>query len=184
MSIKKKSLIVAATAASYFLLFELNEYLFSSFGYSEGVTWIFLPSGLRLVFILLFAEWGAIGIALASITTGYLFQFEGNLLTALGAGFISGFAPWLAWRISIDRFDLDVNLNKLTATTLIRVSVMFAVLSPVLHQVWYSFRGQTENFIRSTAVMAAGDLIGTLVVLYTAKWAVTRFTATVNRETS
>jgi len=52
-----------------------------------------------------------------------------------GAGFVSGFAPWLAWRFSIDRFDLDVNLNNLTAATLIRVSVLFAVLSPVLHPV-------------------------------------------------
>jgi len=183
LSIRKITLVIAMTASAYLLLFGLNDYLFSFLGYSNGVTWIFLPSGLRLMFVLLFVEWGAVGIALASMTVSYLFQFEGNLLTLLGAGVISGFAPWLARRISIDKLDLDVNLKDLTAVTLIRISVLFAVLSAVLHQFWYTWRGQTESFVKSTAVMAIGDLAGTIVVLYAVKSIMTLLVSRVTEAT-
>ena len=62
MAARKYAGIIVATAVAYFSLFQLNSYFFSSSGFSEGVNWIFLPSGLRLVFILLFVESGAVGI--------------------------------------------------------------------------------------------------------------------------
>ncbi len=158
-----------ATAVAYFSLFQLNSYFFSSSGFSEGVNWIFLPSGLRLVFILLFVESGAVGIMAASVFISYFYQFEGNLLTIAGAGFLSGFAPWLARLICIDRFNLDVDLKNLTPATLFKIAVLFSVLSSVLHQLWYILRGVTENFVNSATVMALGDLLGTVVVLYAAK---------------
>ncbi len=108
-------------------------------------------------------------ISVASVAISYLYQFDGNLLTAVGAGFLSGFAPWLALLICIDKFKLDVNFSNLTATTLLRISVLFSVLSPVLHQLWYTSRGVTANFVSSTAVMVVGDLLGTVAVLYAAK---------------
>ena len=113
MNIKNNAFIIVSTALAYFLTFYLNDYLFSSFGYSSGVAWIFLPSGLRLAFVLLFVESGAIGVALASTTVSYLYQFDGDLLTILGTGLMSGFAPWLARLICIDRLKLDINLNNL-----------------------------------------------------------------------
>ncbi len=169
MNIKNNAVIIVSTALAYFLAFNLNNYLFSSFDYSSGVAWIFLPSGLRLAFVLLFVESGAIGVALASTTISYLYQFDGDLITILGTGLMSGFAPWLARLICIDRLKLDINLNNLKGFTLLKISVIFAVFSPVLHQLWFTWRGHTTNFISSTAVMAVGDLVGTIIVLYAAK---------------
>ena len=51
---QKNVLVVGVTALAYLLLFELNNALFTSFSFSAGVNWIFLPSGLRLAFILVF----------------------------------------------------------------------------------------------------------------------------------
>lgn len=167
---QKNLLVVGVTAVLYFLLYGLNSVLFSSLSFSAGVNWIFLPSGLRLAFILVFGIWGAIGIALASFAIHLLFYFEGSLVTAIGTALISGFAPLLARSICVDLIKLDVELKNLTAGTLLKVAVIFAVLSPVLHQAWFTLRGQTENFVNSTAVMAAGDLTGTLLVLYLAKF--------------
>ena len=169
MKICSNALIIASTAVAYFLLFQINRYLFSTFGYSEGVNWIFLPSGLLVVFILLFVVPGAIGIALSSMAISYLYYFDGDLVSIMGAGAISGFAPWLARLICVAGLKLDVNLQNLTAATLLKISVIFAVLSPVLHQLWFTWRGYTENFINSTAVMAVGDLVGTITVLYAVK---------------
>ncbi len=167
---QKKLLVVGLTALAYFLLFELNNLLFTSFSFSKGVNWIFLPSGLRLAFILVFGVWGAVGIALASFAIDLLSYFDGNFASTVGTSLISGFAPLLARAICVDLIKLEVDLNNLTAGTLLKVAVVFAVLSPVLHQTWFTVQGHTENFMHSTAVMAVGDLTGTLVVLYLAKF--------------
>ena len=160
---------VLGTAVAYSALCELNTYLFSSFSFSTGVDWIFLPSGLRLAFILIFGVWGALGIVLASFADSLNLYFNGDLITALGAGLISGFTPLLARHISFEWLKLDVHFRTLSTPTFIKIVLLFAVLSPVIHQLWYTFRGHTENFMSSTLVMAAGDLTGTIAVLYAAK---------------
>jgi hypothetical protein len=39
----------------------------------------------------------------------------------------------------------------------------------VLHHLWFSIHGE-ENLLPGLFVMMIGDLLGTLMVLYTAKW--------------
>lgn len=168
--IRRTNLVIAAgTASAYLLLFQLNDYLFSSFAFSKGVDWIFLPSGLRLVFILIFVAWGAFGIVLASFAIGLGVYFNGDVVTALGAGIISGMSPLLARLVCINSLKLDVNLERLTPSTLLKVAAVFAVISPVMHQLWFVARGYTENFLSSTTVMALGDFTGTITVLYGSK---------------
>ena len=169
MKATKHLAIVSTVAVSYVLLYLLNDTLFSALGYGEGVSWIYLPSGLRLVFVLLFVEWGAVGITLASLFISYCYQFHGDGLTILGAGLISGIAPWLARALCVDAFKLDVDLANLTVPTLIKMAIIFSVLSPVLHQIWYVWRDVTPDFFSSVAVMAIGDLVGTLIMLFLAK---------------
>ena len=169
MTVVRNTLVVLATAASFVALFELNSFLFAALVFSKGVGWIFLPSGLRLAFILVFEEWGALGIVLASLGIGYEQHFRDDALNALVAGVISGVSPLLARKFCADFLGLNTNLERLTAASLLKVAVVFAILSPVLHQIWYVAHGQTQDFFRSTAVMAFGDFTGTLVVLYIAR---------------
>ena len=169
MQIQKSALVVALTAVSYLLLFQLNTWLFSSLNFANGVNWIFLPSGLRLIFILVFLELGAMGVVLASIAISLNQTFGADWVSAFGAGLISGFSPWLARLVCIDRLKLDINLNQLNTQTLLKVAVVFSVLSAVMHQLWFSWRGLSEAFVTQTAVMAVGDLVGTVIVLYAAK---------------
>ena len=175
MTHPRRLLVVALTSIAYFLLFELNNVLFSSLGYSKGVDWIFLPSGLRLVFILVFVEAGAAGIALASIFITHFYQADGQLFNSVVVGMISGLAPLLARRVCIDLLKLDVNLQKLTAATLLKAALVFAVMSSVLHQLWFSWRGQSENILSGTGVMMVGDFAGTVIMLYAAKFLLTKF---------
>lgn len=170
MGVDNKGLIVLLTGIAYYLLFLLNNLLFSSLGYSDGVNWIFLPSGLRLAFVLVFVEWGALGIVLASIAISFQYYFNGDALTVIGAGVISGFAPWLARLVCMDRLRLNMNLENLSPATLFKVAALFAVMSPVLHQLWFTWRGHTTHFINSTLVMAVGDFVGTVVMLFVARF--------------
>ena len=143
------------------------------------MNWVFLPSGLRLAFILVFVEWGAVGIATASLLLSYLSQSDGSLVTSLGTGAISGFAPLLARKVCIDFLKLDADLRDLSAATLLKTSAVFAIFSALLHQLWYTRLGQTTNFIDSTVAMAVGDFLGTAIVLYASKFVLTTLLPTI-----
>ena len=157
--------IVAATASVYFALYQTNLILFGALNFSHRVDWVFLPSGLRLTFVLLFALDGAIGIMLASTLLTYFLYFDGSYLNLFITGALGGLAPLLARKIAIDHLKLDENLLNLDANGLFKVSVLFAIISPLVHQLWYFWTGRTENFLTSTAVMMVGDWFGTVLVL-------------------
>lgn len=161
--------VVLGTALAYGVLFEINHLLFSAWTFSTGVNWIFLPSGLRLAFILVFGVSGALGIALASVLTSVLFFFEGEWLFSIITGLISGGAPLLARQVCEDFLGLNAELEHLDGLGLLKIAAVFALISPVLHQLWYQSQGMTQDFWRSTLVMSLGDMVGSLVVLYLAR---------------
>jgi hypothetical protein len=169
MKMIKNINVVFLLTVSYFLLFRINDYFFSAYTFSSGVDWVYLPSGLRLVFVLVFLNVGALSVGLSTLAIGYLYVFNGDFITIVGTGFISGFAPWCARIICIQKYQMDPNLQNLSASALLKIALVFAVVSPVMHQLWLTWRGQTESFIESTVVMAIGDLLGTLLVLYAIK---------------
>jgi len=169
MRIARNLAIVVTTAIAYGLFFLANNFLFSFTEFGFAVHWIYLPSGVILMSVLLFAEWAAVGVIIASAIISYNFYFHDDLGAALGTGFISGFSPWLARLFCIAKLELDVDLHHLTATTLLKVASAFALLSALLHQLWYLLHGHIDNFFGKVAVMAMGDFFGTLIVLYLAK---------------
>jgi hypothetical protein len=169
-----KILIVAATFLMYTILFLVNELLFGFLGFSESVHWVYLPSGLRLMLVLIFVEWGALGIVLASMFTNQLFYFGGNTLSVIVSGCISGLAPYLARHVCHRQLGLDLELRNLSSAKLLTVSLVFALISAFMHQVFFAVQGHTDDFIASTSVMAFGDLIGTVIFLYTAKFVLSK----------
>ena len=170
MNIGSKPAIVVLTGAAYVALFELNALLFSSFSFSANADWIYLPSGLRLGFVLVFGVWGALGIVFASIATNLLHYPNGDAVTLVVAGLISGLTPLLARKICVDRFALDISLKNLTADQLFKTAGIFAVLSATIHQLWLTFRGRTDHFLSSAMVTVVGDFLGTILILYAAKY--------------
>jgi hypothetical protein len=92
----RKLKIVGALGLAYALLFQFNIFIFSMLSYSTSVEWIYLPSGLALIFVLLFGGLGAVAIVLAAVPINYFHYFNNDILSALGSGLISGFSPWLA----------------------------------------------------------------------------------------
>lgn len=172
LSLNNKNIffVVIGTAITYAIFFELNIFLFSKLQFIKGVDWIFLPSGLRLLFVLLFSETGAVGIALASFTIGYEQYYNGDIVNAAMTGCLSGASPLIARQVCLGFGHISENLEELTASSLIGVAVIFALMSSTLHQIWYVAYGQTQDFFTTTAVMAIGDCVGTIVVLYVAKF--------------
>lgn len=163
----KRLFIITATAIAYFLLDWLNTLLFEELEYSYSVHWVYLPSGLRMALILVFAANGAIGVTLAStLFTYFLPNFDGNYWTLAVTGLIMGLVPLWTRYIAVDWLKLNSELTNLNAIKLFQISVLFAVIPPIVQQLWFFHSEMTENFLMSTAVMIIGDWVGIVFFLY------------------
>jgi hypothetical protein len=158
-------LTVLGCAVVYALFFYFNQLLFKSLEFTQGVNWVFLPSGLRLSLVLIFLWQGALGISLASILITWC-SFDTPWLFSVVTGLISGFAPWLARRLAMDWLKLDPDIQCLHPAQLLKLSVLFAVTSAVLHQLWFAWNADHVHFLQDTLVMVTGDLLGTLLMLF------------------
>lgn len=153
-------------------MFFLNGWLFSAFEFTAGVNWVYLPAGVRLLLVLMFGLSGALGISVASATLSIALYAPNDPITGLVAGVITGFAPYLVQQL-LQRFaNLQNSLVNINAASLLQLTLLYAVATSFGHQVWYVVRGVTDNFWLSVWPMFVGDLIGTVLVLYTAHAAV------------
>jgi hypothetical protein len=167
-------MIIGLSAAGFYLLFQLNDLLFQQLDYARGVSWLFLPSGLRLGLVLLLGFRGAVGVVLGSLLIGL--DNDLHWIEAVLAALVSGLAPWMALWLSQRTLGLRSDLSNLSPAMLLKMAVVFALISAAAHQLLYLSLGITQSFFKSLSVMAIGDLAGTLVVLYVIKWLVGRRT--------
>ena len=162
----KKILIIAVAASLYYWSLWLNEWLWGETEFSFDVHWVFFPSGIRFILVLLALESGAIGIALGGILWNFQDHPELGLEFVVVTGCIAGFSPWLARILSVRFLQLDREFKVVSPQTLLKISILFATLSALLHQIWFYTQGLTENFPLSFGVMALSNWVGTLLVLW------------------
>ena len=167
-SIFLSPILISVAAILYAASFFINSYVMGSFSFSLGVSWVFLPAGLRLLLTLLLDKNGALGIAIASIAISLGFYFEDPIL-GIGAGIISGLAPYIAKLMVFPDKDSGRDLSQLDSKQLLNCVFVFSVVSPLMHQAWYSVHNKESLFFEDLGVMIIGDLIGTLIVIYLAK---------------
>ena len=158
----------AVTAALFLAAIFLNELLFKHFEFAAGISWIYLPAGVRLLCTLLFAEAGAIGILAASWVICFFYFFPDDPIRSFAGGILAALAPYLTYRLLVAG-RVGASLSGLGPWRLLGCALAFSITSPLLHHLWFALQGQREGLLDSFIVMASGDLIGTLIVLYTAK---------------
>ena len=156
----------AISAVSYTLLFYLNAWLTNTLVFSLGVSWIYLPAGLRLFLTLIFGLPGALGIAVASFLISYYGDFPHELTLCIGVGLISGFAPYLARYFVFTNLRLESDLSNLNFPKLIACILMYSLFSAGLHQWWFSVMTlEDAGSINHFVVMFIGDVLGSLLLI-------------------
>ena len=172
MSYVKNAAIFVLSAIAYLACFKLNSWLFSA-QYAQGVNFIFLPAGVRLVVFLLFGMLGSSGIAVASIylswqeTTG-LSDLPGLLLV----GAVSGYAPWIAGWVFSRVETVEVDLNQMNGKQLLQLALLSALISGSMMQVLRLSGAPVEEFLSTAFFMAVGDFVGILLTLYAVKFSI------------
>jgi len=171
MKISESLVTFLISMLSYGALFYLNDWLTSSMAFGLGVNWIYLPAGLRLFLTLVFALPGAIGIAIASFLICWFGDFPHDLITCLGVGLISGFAPYIARIFVVANVRLAADLGDLNFPKLILCILIYAALSSGLHQWWYQVRGLNDaGTLNHFIVMFIGDILGTILLIAVIKY--------------
>ena len=182
LTLQTQALLVLICAVAYFYAFKLNLYWFDWIEFSHGVNWVYIPSGLRLLFVLIMARLGGIGVALSSIAVNYSYGDTDAHAFNIVTGVISGASPCIARYLAIKWFNLDTLLVNLTGRDFFKISVLFAVVNALLHQLWYFWMDKTQDFLASALAMGVGDWFGTVLVLATASLGIQLFKLTQSRK--
>lgn len=161
--------MVIGTMVAFVLMLAVNEWLFTRFEFAPGINWVYLPAGMRLLCTLLFAEAGAVGLLLVSWLVCFFYFFPNDYVRSFMGGILAAAAPYLAYRIAQHAYGLKASLRNLSSKRLLGCVVIYALASPLLHHIWFAINGDTDDLLRRFFVMVVGDLIGTLLVIYTMK---------------
>lgn len=167
---KIPAVIVALSAVAWVGVFLINERFLPIVSHAPGIDLVFIPSGVRLLAIMIGGIWAALGISLGSLLlTGPEFQTL-HTGTILAIAACSGFCPYLALRASLQATGVDAGLRNLSPGRLPVISLGVAVGSSLLHNLLFGLLGleQWSGFAHHTLAMAAGDFLGMLVAVVAA----------------
>jgi hypothetical protein len=163
---------VLISALLYSALFFFNDWITEMLKYDLGVSWIYLPAGLRLFLILIFGLAGAIGIAAASFAISYFGVFPPDLFTCIGIGLISGFAPLFAKWVVVSNTYISNDLSNLSMQKILLCIVVYALMSSAFHQYWFVLRDLESGSLNHFLVMFAGDVAGSILLIALIKYSI------------
>lgn len=161
--------MVVGTVLVFLATNGINEWLFSRLEFTSGISWVFLPAGIRLLATLVCGNAGALGLLIAGILLNFFhFHFSDPLRSIVGA-FCGSAGPWLVYLFAARAYGLNASLANLTPKRLLLLILLCSSASPAFHNLWFAFHGGSANILHSYLVMFIGDLTGTLIVIYTIK---------------
>ncbi len=162
-------LMIALSSVFFLILWHVNGWLFNQLEWIVGVHWIYLPAGARLLCVLLFRTPGAIGVGLGSWLAGTYHLANSDPVYTLIISFLSAFSPYLVYLTLNIRHNFSASLAGLTPVLLLQCCFLLSIISACLHHVWFVFYGHADTSWHSLLVMAMGDFIGAILLLYFVK---------------
>lgn len=143
-----------------------NMYLMSATKVAPGIDLVFLPAGFRLLIVIVFGVWGALGIFLAD---PFMFMIEfghGSLGSMLVNALISGFAPYITVRAFSRLAGIEGSLTQLKPVHLPLLALSVSVVTPLLFNLHFLLSGRTppDAFLHNFTAMMTGDFLGCLLV--------------------
>ena len=164
---KIPAIIVVCSALAWIGAYMIQNRFLPFFSHSPGIDLLFIPSGVRLIAIMIGGIWAAVGVSLGSLfLTGPEFQTM-QVVTILAIAACSGLCPYLALRVSLRATGVDAGLKQLTPALLPVISLGVAVGSSLQHNLLFSLLGleQWSGFTDHVLAMATGDFLGILLAV-------------------
>jgi hypothetical protein len=163
------------SAILYVCFFQFNAWVFSGFEYSQGISWVFLPAGFRIILVLLLGLPGALGLVLASWYIDREMLGGTNQLLAILNGLVNGVVPWMVLKYFKLRNWVSEKLHALTAQQLLNMTIAFSAATAVAHQwLWLLLDRPNANPWVDVWPMFFGNVTGALLLLYSFKFVLDR----------
>ena len=159
---------VGITMLAFVTLIWANELVFSHLEESQGISWIFVPAGIRLLATLLFGLAGFEGLLLTGIYLNFHYFDFHNDFRAWSGAVAGSLGPYLAYLFAKHWFNLKPRLEGLTPKRLLFTGVLCGLMSPLLHHAFIWVQTGLVDW-RALAAMMTGDIVGILAVLCLAK---------------
>lgn len=168
---KKDSLLldaalVVTSGALWSAIWIANQYLMSGTHVAPGIDLVFLPAGFRLLIVIVFGVWGALGIFLADPLM-FMLEFEqGSLREVLINALISGFAPYFTVMAFCRLAGIRGSLTQLKPIHLPLLALAVSFVTPLLLNLHFLAEGRTQPqaFLHNFTAMMTGDFLGCLIV--------------------
>ncbi|MGF6609349.1 hypothetical protein OKW45_004271 [Paraburkholderia sp. WSM4175] len=160
---------ITATVIAFMVSLWINQVVFTDTSFVRGINWIFLPSGVRLLSTLLVGFDGFVGLLVGGLLMDFFYWFPHDPVRSIAGAILGSLAPYLVYRLALERYDLKASLTNLTPKRLLVLAVAYSVANPLLHHIWFALQGNTQNIGESFVMMFVGDLTGALMMLYSMK---------------
>jgi hypothetical protein len=161
--------MVVATILLHGLVMVLNEAFFRRAEFLQGIGWIYIPAGTRLLCTMLFGWAGAVGLLITGWIATYWYYFPGDAVRATAGTIAATAGPYLVYLVARWKFGrVQAAIDNITPQRLLLCAVGCAFASPALHHLWFLLQGESDLSI-GFFVMFIGDLAGTAIVLCAAK---------------
>ena len=174
----EQTALALSSAVLFVLFFKLNGWVFANLAYSEGISWVFLPEGFRVILVLVLGLPGAVGLVLGTwFVDSALFSADTWLLPFLN-GVVSGLTPWVVMKYLHHKGWLAHHILTMTAQRLLQMTLIFSAASAISHQVlWSLFDKPNVNSMVDVWPMFIGNALGALLMLYGFKFALDRISS-------
>jgi hypothetical protein len=170
--VSESALLILVSAVLYWAGFELQGWLFSFTEHIPGVNWFYLPSGLRVLLVMVAGAFGATGIFLATILIDLLHMPDIRGAMMLATALASGFGAWIALWVLRWKGVISAGLTGLTTVALLQFALLFSIFNALFHQtVWLISNRNGSLFMVDVWPMFVGDLLGATAFLYGLKLA-------------
>jgi hypothetical protein len=152
--------------AGYAVFNVANHYLTESLYQETGAHLIHVPSGVRMVIVLVAGVLGAAAISLASFPYAYWILFDGNLPLSIIISITSSLIPLTTFFVVRRIIHWQNNFADLTPRKLLIISITYATTNATVHQFIYHLFDVVERPVNAWLVMFTGDILGIVIILY------------------
>ena len=153
---------------SFFVFFLINQSVFTIFSVSENISWIFLPAGLRLFFILVYRHRALVGLFLGSLLASVYLNHEPLSPFTLLLALASTLNPLIAlYAVEKWSSQFSLTLGNLELGAIISLAILQAFFCTTLHHLIFLSFSKTlqENFLGELLTMFFGDLFGIIIMM-------------------
>jgi len=145
--------------------YAVNNLLTAQLYLAPGAHLVHLPSGFKLLLVLVFGMVGALSVFTVSLVAGLGFYFVGELPLSIELAIANAIAPFLTVKFFLDQQLIQPDLSDLRPKVLALMGLLYAVLNSAMNQLLLFWNHAIQNMVDGLMIMFTGDVLGVILVL-------------------